>query len=888
MDLPTGTVTFLFTDIEGSTRLLQQLGDGYRDVLEAHAAIIRDRVAAHQGMVVSTEGDAFFCVFASATAAVAAAADILRGLSAHAWPPGVALKVRAGLHTGEGQRGGDDYVGIDVHRAARVAGAGHGGQIVLTSTTRELAAPTLPDGLTLRDLGRHRLKDLIEPEHLFQLIVAGLPAAFPPLRSIDARPNNLPADITSFVGRQAEVAAVLELLARNRVVTLTGPGGTGKTRLSRRVAWEALASFEDGAWFVDLSAITDASLVASAIGSVLNVLEQPDIPIGDALKSFLAPRHVLLVLDNFEQVTDAASVVAELIAAAPRLVVLATSRIPLHIYGEQEYPVPPLGLPAGGEGADGAADLDAVTNSESVRLFVERARAARPDFRLGPDDAACIAAIVARLDGLPLAIELAAARVKLLPPRALSERLDRSLTLLASTSSDLPPRQRTLRGAIDWSYDLLDEPDRDLFGRLAVFMGGFTLPIAEQVTGAALDGRPELDVMTGVESLLDKSLLRASQADHASEVRLLMLETIREYATERLTASGMTHLLRRRHAESYIALAEAAEPHLLDKEQRAWLERLTSEHDNIRAALAWAIEAEEPVCGLRIGGAVWRFWHQRGHLREGHEWLKRLMAMPGADADARVRVRALIADGGLVYWLRDYDGAFDRYNEALRLATANGDDQGAADATYNLIWIYGIRGDTETGLAMFDDAERRYRALGDELGSTRMRLMAGIQTYLAGDWIRARQDFEQARDRFEALGQRYELGDIEVGIGETYLNTGEPRRALAEYEAGLQVFAEAGNLSGIAMALQSVSVATLEMGEPGTAVRFAGAAHRIEERLGGSAPRELARVFFGPEQRARAIAAIGDDAFERSWEEGRSMDVVDAQALLRDLAMTSD
>ncbi len=693
----------------------------------------------------------------------------------------------------------------------------------------------------------------------------------------------LPAPVTRFVGRERELQETLDLLGTSRLLTLTGPGGCGKSRLALELARAMAATRLAEVHLVSLATLPPGGSVTRLIADGLDVRERRGESLITGIVSHLRNRRVLLVMDNCEHVlATVAALSADLLAGAPGLRILATSREPLGAPGEVTWALAGLGLPS--PAASPAENLAA----DAMRLLADRAASARPGFDLSGPAMISAVALCRRLDGLPLAIELAAARLRTLSLPDIVERLEGRMDLPASRGEVSAERHRTMRAAIDWSYDLLDEPDRDLFGRLAVFMGGFTLPIAEQVTGAALDGRPELDVMTGVESLLDKSLLRASQADHASEVRLLMLETIREYATERLTASGMTHLLRRRHAESYIALAEAAEPHLLDKEQRAWLERLTSEHDNIRAALAWAIEAEEPVCGLRIGGAVWRFWHQRGHLREGHEWLKRLMAMPGADADARVRVRALIADGGLVYWLRDYDGAFDRYNEALRLATANGDDQGAADATYNLIWIYGIRGDTETGLAMFDDAERRYRALGDELGSTRMRLMAGIQTYLAGDWIRARQDFEQARDRFEALGQRYELGDIEVGIGETYLNTGEPRRALAEYEAGLQVFAEAGNLSGIAMALQSVSVATLEMGEPGTAVRFAGAAHRIEERLGGSAPRELARVFFGPEQRARAIAAIGDDAFERSWEEGRSMDVVDAQALLRDLAMTSD
>ncbi|MBA2570183.1 MAG: adenylate/guanylate cyclase domain-containing protein, partial [Chloroflexi bacterium] len=628
MRLPTGTVTFLFTDIEGSTRILQQASEAFGALLDAHAAIIREHVTARGGTVVSTEGDSHFCVFTSASSAVAATAGLQLALTEHRWPSGMEIRVRVGLHTGEGRLGGDDYVGLDVNRAARVSQAGHGGQILLTNATRELVRADLPEGATLHDLGRQRLKDLAAPEHLFQLIVPGVPSVFPPLRSIDARPNNLPADVTSFVGRVAEITAVRELLTGHRLVTLTGPGGTGKTRLGRRVAWEALGEFDDGAWFVDLSPIVDPNLVASAIGQVLEVREQPDRPLVDALKAHLADRRILFVLDNLEQVTAAGPLVADLLASASGLRVLATSRVPLHIYGEQEYPVLPLAVPH--VDPDAPVDVASLVESEAVRLFIERARAARPDLRLDADDARAVAEICARLDGLPLAIELAAARTKLLPPRALLQRLDSALTLLASTAMDLPPRQRTLRGAIDWSYDLLDDPDRELFARLAVFRGGFTLGTAESVAAGAIDGRPALDVMAGIESLLDKSLLRASQTDHAGEVRIAMLETIREYALERLAATGAEDAIRRRHADTFLALAEAAEPHLTGADLAQWLDRLTHEHDDVRAALSWAIETGEAATGLRIGYAVWRFWHQRGHLREGRDWLSRLVGLAGA------------------------------------------------------------------------------------------------------------------------------------------------------------------------------------------------------------------------------------------------------------------
>ncbi|HEV8054044.1 MAG TPA: NB-ARC domain-containing protein, partial [Candidatus Limnocylindrales bacterium] len=656
----------------------------------------------------------------------------------------------------------------------------------------------------------------------------GVASVFPPLRSIDARPNNLPADVTSFVGRVAEITAVRELLARHRLVTLTGPGGTGKTRLGRRVAWEALGEFDDGAWFVDLSPIVDAGLVASAIGQVLEVREQPDRSLVDALKAHLADRRTLFVLDNLEQVTAAGPLVADLLASASGLRVLATSRVPLHIYGEQEYPVLPLAVPH--VDPDAPVDIASVVESEAVRLFIERARAARPDLRLDADDARAVAEICARLDGLPLAIELAAARVKLLPPRALLERLDHRLTLLASTSVDLPPRQRTLRGAIDWSYDLLDEPDRELFARLAVFRGGFTLGTAESVAAGAIDGRPALEVMAGIESLLDKSLLRASQTDHAGEVRIAMLETIREYALERLAASGAEDAIRRRHAETFRALAEEAEPHLTGADLALWLDRLTHEHDDIRAALSWAIETGEAATGLRIGYAVWRFWQQRGHLREGRDWLSRLVGLAGAATEPAAKGRALIALGGLAYWQHDYDAAGAAFDESRRLGESVQDASLVAEAAYNQAWIHAVRGENDEALQGWRESQDLYRALGDELSVARAAQYIGLGAFVMGDMTSARAAFEEEISYFERPGRKYELGDAYVGIAETYQREGRLAEAWRNYDRGLSVFAEAGNLTGIAMAVQGEASVAAAAGQVEVAVRLGAAADRLEER----------------------------------------------------------
>src|SRR6266511_3349864 len=438
-ELPTGTVTFLFTDIEGSTRLLQELGERYGAVLDEHAAIVRRAAAEGGGVHVSTEGDSFFLAFRSPVGAVRAAVAAQRGLATHDWSAGPPVRVRMGLHTGEAVPGGDNYVGIDVNRAARIADAAHGGQVILSEATRGLVERSLPDGASLRDLGEHRLKDIAHPEHLHDLVIESLPSEFPPPRTLDARPNNLPLQLTSFVGREEEIAEVERLLGQARLLTLTGPGGTGKTRLALQVAAELLTRFQDGACFVDRSPVTDTALVPAAVANALGVPETAGRPILDGVKEHLRHRELLQVVDNFEQVAEAGPLIEELLTAAPRLRTLVTSRVVLSLRGEQEYAVPPLHVPDPGRLPPGLAVLGAV---EAVRLFNERARAANPRFGLTEQNASVVAEITARLDGLPLAIELAATRTKVLTPEQILSRLERRLSILTSGARSLPERQR--------------------------------------------------------------------------------------------------------------------------------------------------------------------------------------------------------------------------------------------------------------------------------------------------------------------------------------------------------------------------------------------------------------------------------------------------------------
>ncbi len=551
-ELPTGTVTFLFTDIEGSTRLLRELGEDYGALQDEHARIIRAAVASEGGVEVRTIGDAFFVVFPTAAAALRAAAAAQRALAPTAWRGGQTLRVRMGLHTGEGELGGDDYLGVDVNRTARIAAAGHGGQVLLSEATRVLGTNDLPEGVTVRDLGPHRLKDFAEPQAIHQLVIDGLPADFPPLRTLDV-PTNLPPDLTSFVGRADELLAVEQALEASRLVTLTGPGGSGKTRLALRAAADLAEHFPGGVFFVDLSAITEARLVPDAIAEAVGTGEQGPRSVLETLGLELRDRTMLLVLDNLEQVLDAAPWIGTLLATLPKLRVLATSRGPLRIRGEHELPIPPLGLPAAGAPI-GPEDAQGF---EAVRLFLDRATAIDPGFTLTPQNAPAVVEICRRLDGLPLAIELAASRLRILAPEAMLERLDRALPWLGGTSRDLPARQRTLRGAIGWSYDLLSESVATLFRRLCVFAGGCSLDAATAVGDP--EGELEVDPLDGVEALLDGGLLRR-RTTPGGEIRFDTLQTVREFGLERLAEAGEGPAIRDRHAAYLLASAEAAEP----------------------------------------------------------------------------------------------------------------------------------------------------------------------------------------------------------------------------------------------------------------------------------------------------------------------------------------
>jgi predicted ATPase/class 3 adenylate cyclase len=869
-DLPTGTVTFLFTDIEGSTRHAQALGDAWAEVLDRHNRLLRDAVTTEGGTVFGTEGDAVFAVFATAPRAAAAAVSAQRAVLAEAWPEtGGPLRVRMGIHSGEGTLAGDDYVGIDLHRVARITAAGHGGQVLVSASARMLAEPSLPDGVTLRDLGEYHLKDLSRPERLSMLVVQGLPDEFPPLRTLDAVPNNLPTQLTTFLGRKRELEEAAALLESARLLTLTGPGGTGKTRLSLQLAANATDRFRDGVYFVPLGLIGRPALVLPTIAQALGVSD-PGGGTLDRLAEQLAGKQVLLVLDNFEQVLAASEDIGQLLTRLPEARVLATSRSPLRVYGEQEYPVPPLDLP------DAAAvDPESVSQYASVALFLERAMAVRPNFAVDASNAPAIAEICVRLDGLPLAIELAAARVRVLTPQAILSRLGESLNLLAGGASNLPERQQTLRGAIDWSYSLLEPADRTVFTRMAAFPGGAELAAVEEVVLADWphDAGPVPDALDAVSSLLDKSLLRQGSTD-SPEPRFQMLGTIRSFAMERLEAAD-AEAIQRRQAEYYLRLTEELSEDTSGERQRIALETFGREQDNLRAAMDYAVRAQEGGLGSRLLTATWRFWQRRGYLAEVRDRAERIVALPGASPDEQLG--ALDAIGGIAYWQGDMLNARDYYRREGALAEQLGNARFVAEARYNEAFTFSLDPrEYAEAQVIARDALDRFRALGDKAGEGKA-LWGVVNSYIfAEDKGPARELVNQAIEISRGLDDRFQLGWGLFTRGLLHMQYSEVADARRDYGEALDIFGQTEDVTGYALVLDGIAALEWADGNEDRAMRLAGAAAQITDVSGtglASVNREAAQ-FFPVELMQRAELA-------GAYAEGRALTTDQAIELAR-------
>ena len=869
-ELPTGTITFVFTDIEGSTRLVQELGtERFGAVIEEHGRALSAAFDGQDGTRVRTEGDAYFYVFRLAAQALSATVAAQRALAAGSFPHGASIRVRMGMHTGEGvlatAESGVDYVGYDVHRAARIAAAGHGGQILLSETTAALVQDRLTAEVTLRDLGSHRFKDLGRPERVFQAVIEGLPGHFPRLRSLDRTPNNLPTQLSSFIGREGEIQEGERLLEGTRLLTLTGPGGTGKTRLSIQIAAAAAEDFPDGVFFVALAPLVDPALVPSTIASELGLTLEGQRPPIDQLADHLKEKRLLLVLDNFEQILPAALQLADLLRRAPAIKMLVTSRAALRIYGEHELPVPPLALP------DLAAlpDAQQLSQFEAVRLFIERASATKPDFAVTNENAPAVAEICARLDGLPLAIELAAARIRLLSPQAILARLEKSLAFLAVGSRDLPARQQTLRGAIAWSYDLLDEPARRLFRVFSWFAGGGTLEEIEAVCGHVCgDG---LDVLASLQVLVEHSLVR--QRELLGEPRFFLLQTIREYGRERLDENADAEPVRRRHAETFLALCERAAPELMGPGRKQELDRLETALDNLRTAVDWAIGVGAGDIARRFGIALWRFWQMRGHLQEGRATFERILALPSGP-DSPILAAALEAAGGVSYWQGDIPSARGFYQRCLDLCRRLGDERAIANACYNL--TFGLFMSTkdepaQTG-ALLDEALALYRKLGDRAGEAKTLWATSSWYYAGDDMVRARQAVEACVPMFRALGDSFGLGWALHILALTDILSGNFAAGRAALEEAVEIFAPAGDLSAITLILDDFARLEAGMGNLERAVRLTGAAAALRRHSGTELGGLVSLVFGRPDAVERLPAA----AVEAILKEGAAMSCQEA------------
>jgi predicted ATPase/class 3 adenylate cyclase len=879
--LPTGTVTFLFSDIEGSTRLLQRLGLGYAGVLTQHQALLRAAWSAHGGYEVDTQGDSFFVAFPTARDALAAAVEAQRALAGASWPEGGTVRVRMGLHTGAPQPVGDHYVGLDVHRAARIAAAGHGGQMLLSEATRALVEHDLPVGALLRGLGVHRLKDLPQAEPLYQLVLDGLPSDFPPLRTLHAPPNNLPIQPTALLGREEMVATVTALLQRDqvRLVTLTGPGGIGKTRLSIQVAAEVGETFPDGVWFVRLSRLTDPALALPTVAQTLGLREAGGQPIAQTLRDYVRDKRFLLVLDNFEQLVEAAPDVAGLLDAGPRLKALVTSRVVLRLRGEKEVAVPPLPLAAPAH----RPRVEQLAQSSAVALFVARAQDARPTFQLTAANAAAVAEICAQLDGLPLAIELAAARVKLLPPAALLARLTSRLTLLVGGARDLEERQQTMRATIGWSEALLSPEERRLFRRLAIFVGSGTIEAAEAVCAAPEDAEPlGLVVLDGVAALVDQSLAQQrEEGEEGGAGRFGLLHVIREFGLERLEESGEAETLRRGHAEYYLELVEGAEPELTGPRAGAWLDRLEREHDNVRAALSWARERGEEELGLRLAAAVWRFWWVRGYLSEGRGWLEDPLgaADPGRtrhDLSARVRARALSAAGYLAAWQGDYGPATAWLERGMAQAREAGDLRTLAAALNSLGIVASHQRHLDAAAAQIAESLEVARQAGDQWGSNRAQGNLGFIAYFRGDTETAARLLEEPLAFSRQVDDREFLGVLLALAGSIARKRGQLVQAGALQQEALTLHWGMGNLHRVAETLEMLAATAGAMDEGKIAARLLGTAAALRETIGLPQP-----VFWRTDTEAAVApvhAAMGDEAWATALADGRALSLGEAVA----------
>jgi predicted ATPase/class 3 adenylate cyclase len=843
-NLPTGTVTFFFSDIEDSTGVLQRIGPAFRSTLERHAEIVRACLDGHDGLEVSTEGDSFFAVFEKAPSAVAAATEVQRRIDEEDWPEGGAIRLRIGLHAGSAEVGHDDYVGIDVHRASRIGGAGHGGQILVSDAVRALAS-----GSDYVDLGRHRLKGLEEPVHLFQLKVPGLEQAFPPLRSSDARPNNLPSLETRIIGREADVSEVVRLLEDNRLVTIVGPGGIGKTRLAIEVGGEVLSEFQDGVYLVELAPVADPDLVIPKIAAVLGV---DDVSV-EALADVLEER-TLLLLDNLEQVPGAGPDIRRLLDQASHVKVLVTSQAPLRLGGERTYRLSPLPW----EGVD----------SPAVEVFASRAAEIDPSFELEPHRDA-VAQLAEALDGVPLALELAASRANVLTPEEIVSRITAGVDLLKASGGDTPERHRSMTAAIEWSFDMLTGQQQRLLECFAVFRGGATLASLEALAG--------FDPLDDLGELLDRSLVNA--VGGRAGKRFEVLAPVRLYTASRLEDAGA---LANRHAEFFHRLALDAEEPLETDSRARWAAALGDDHENLQAALEHLQRAGDVTRGLNMLGSTWRYYQVVGRFRELELWLTRFFDLPAAGETSLARARGLMARAAVHYWRTD-PRAIDDYQEAVDIAREMGDDAVMAYALAGLgASISATKDDRDGSIErvgpILDEAWEIFEMLGDKGGLAVVEAArAFTSSWDKGQLTPHRADLERLAELYEAAGQRINTAHTILGIAAGEVMEGHPEEALKQALTSLSIAEESGDRFVMIWALEWIATAKADLGDPLTAALLAGAAGAGREKAGGG----WTPATYGLDDAVTRVKKALGDAADELLTQGEAMSLHEAVELAK-------
>ena len=856
---PTGTVTFLFTDIEGSTRLAREHPDTWESARARHHATLREAVESNSGCVFQIIGDAFCTAFHTAkdglNAAIQAQRTLTKTNSSFILPnSSLPLKVRMGIHTGDAESYNGEYRGyLTLSMIQRVMSAGHGGQILLSGASENLLRGQLPADVTLRDMGEHKLKDVPQPVRLFQVVAPDLQSEFPALRALDAFPNNLPTQLTSFVGREKEMLEVTQMVKQARLLTLTGSGGTGKTRLSLQVASSILEQFKDGVWLIELAPISEPALVPNTVANVLRLRVEDSRPLMDVVVDWLSGKETLFILDNCEHLIDACAHFANTILQHCRGArILASSREALGVAGEATYRVPSLPTP------NEPLDIQQLETFDSVKLFIQRATLTQPTFQLTDENASFVAQICSRLDGIPLAIELAAARVRALSVEQIAARLDDRFRLLTGGSRTALPRQQTLRALIDWSYQLLSEEERLLFRRLAVFVGGWTLDAAESVCGEERSGFDVLELLT---HLVDKSLINVEHS--GGESRYHRLETIRQYAREKLFDTDEVALLRDKHLAYFVGLAEHADVELQGRAQKQWLTRLEAEHDNLRAALEWSLKSQ-PEAGLRIAAALREFWDTHGHLTEARKWLETMLDAKKDFTPTHLRVKARFAAMWFAARQSDIEGWKAHCDEGLALAGSLDDAWGMAQGlvSHGLFKEY-FENDIESAESFYRRALEHGRRLNDKL------LVGQLLGPLAGcalkryEYARAKEIYGESLSLFHEAENTKEIAGAYGNLAEVALSRRDYESARASAEESLALYRELDDKHGVATSLRTLSYASHNQGNIQQAQMAAEQGVTLFRQLGdraclGATLSALARHILGQGDAKRADVVVDE------------------------------